>query len=141
MNQYKLKKSSFVTVLISILLVLSVLRFFSTIFMLTYEKMRSSLVIALLIIYGISSLVCIVLLIRMRRSQLLFNDNGIVYTPPFGAVRNLSYNDLQKLSIGGRSYVLYTIDGKKLVTFDDFRTENASEIVAFLKLKGVKTEI
>ena len=141
MNQYKLKKSSFVTVLISILLVLSVLRFFSTIFMLTYEEMRSSLVIAFLITYGIVSLACIVLLIRMHRSRLLFNDNRIIYTPPFGAVRNLSYNDLQKLSIGGRSYVLYTIDGKKLVTFDDFRTENASEIVAFLKLKGVKTEI
>lgn len=103
MNQYKLKKSSFVTVLISILLVLSVLRFFSTIFMLTYEEMRSSLVIAFLITYGIVSLACIVLLIRMHRSRLLFNDNGIIYTPPFGAVRNLSYNDLQKLSIGGRS--------------------------------------
>ena len=69
------------------------------------------------------------------------NDSGIVYAPAFGAVRNLAYNDLQKLSMGGRSYILYTMDGKKLVTFNDFRTDNASEIVAFLKSKGVKAEI
>ena len=43
--------------------------------------------------------------------------------------------------MGGRSYILYTMDGKKLVTFNDFRTDNASEIVAFLKSKGVKAEI
>ena len=77
----------------------------------------------------------------MRHSQLSLNEDGLVYTSLLGATRNLSYKDLQKLSMGGRSYILYTIDGKKLITFDDFRTDNASEIVAFLKSKGVRTEI
>ena len=95
----------------------------------------------MLVVYGIAAVVFLILLLRMRRSHLIFSDNGIVYTPAFGDVRNLSYSDLQKLSMGGRSYILYTLDGKKLVTFDDFRTDNASEIVAFLKSKGVRAEI
>ena len=97
--------------------------------------------VILLVVYGIAAVVFLILLLRIRRSHLIFSENGIVYTPPFGDVKNLAYSDLQKLSMGGRSYILYTLDGKKLVTFDDFRTDNASEIVAFLKSKGIKAEI
>lgn len=141
MNQYKLKKNSPLAGIVAALLTLIVIRFILAIVMLTYEETQRLSVIVLLTAYGIAAVVLIFLLIRMRRSHLLLNDNGIIYTPPFGAVRNLSYRDLQKLSMGGRSYILYTLDGKKLVTFDDFRTDNASEIVAFLKAKGVKAEL
>lgn len=141
MNRYRLKKRSPLTNLIAILLVLAIIRFISTILLMSYSETQMAAVIIMLVAYGIAAVVFLLLLLRMRRSHLIFSDNGIVYTPAFGAVRNLSYSDLQKLSMGGRSYILYTMDGKKLVTFDDFRTDNASEIVAFLKSKGVKAQI
>lgn len=141
MNRYRLKKRSPLTSLVAILLALAVIRFVSTILLMSYSETQMAVVIIMLVVYGIAAVVFLILLLRMRRSHLIFSDNGIVYTPAFGAVRNLSYGDLQKLSMGGRSYILYTMDGKKLVTFDDFRTDNASEIVAFLKSKGVKAQI
>ncbi len=141
MNRYKLKKRSPLTALISILMALAIIRFISTILLMSYSESQMAAVIIMLVVYGIAAVVFLILLLRMRRSHLIFSDNGIVYTPAFGDVRNLSYSDLQKLSMGGRSYILYTLDGKKLVTFDDFRTDNASEIVAFLKSKGVRAEI
>lgn len=141
MNRYKLKKRSPLTALISILMALAIIRFISTILLMSYSESQMAAVIIMLVVYGIAAVVFLILLLRMRRSHLIFSDNGIVYTPAFGAVRNLSYSDLQKLSMGGRSYILYTLDGKKLVTFDDFRTDNACEIVAFLKSKGVRAEI
>lgn len=141
MNQYRLKKTSPLTGLIAVLLALSILRFISTILIISHSEMPTAVVITMLVAYGIATVVFLILLLRLHRSHLIFNDSGIVYAPAFGAVRNLAYNDLQKLSMGGRSYILYTMDGKKLVTFNDFRTDNASEIVAFLKSKGVKAEI
>lgn len=141
MNRYKLKKRSPLTTLISILTVLAIIRFISAILLMSYSESQMATAAIILAVYGIAAVVLLILLLRMRRSHVIIGDSGIVYTPAFGAVRNLSFSDLQKLSMGGRSYVLYTLDGKKLVTFDDFRTDNASEIVAFLKSKGVRTEI
>lgn len=141
MNQYKLKKSSPLTGILAALLALAVIRFLFVVLTISSREIPVGMTVILLAAYGIASVVFLILLLRMRRSHLIFSENGIVYTPPFGAVKNLVYSDLQKLSMGGRSYILYTLDGKKLVTFDDFRTDNASEIVAFLKSKGVKTEI
>jgi len=141
MNRYKLKKRSPLTTLISILTVLDIIRFISAILSMSYSESQMATSAVILAVYGIAAVVLLILLLRMRRSHVIISDSGIVYTPAFGAVRNLSFSDLQKLSMGGRSYVLYTLDGKKLVTFDDFRTDNASEIVSFLKSKGVRTEI
>lgn len=141
MNRYKLKKRSPLTTLISILTVLAIIRFISAILSMSYSESQMATSAVILAVYGIAAVVLLILLLRMRRSHVIISDSGIVYTPAFGAVRNLSFSDLQKLSMGGRSYVLYTLDGKKLVTFDDFRTDNASEIVSFLKSKGVRTEI
>lgn len=141
MNRYKLKKRSPLTTLISILTALAIIRFISAILLMSYSESQMATAAIILAVYGIAAVVLLILLLRMRRSHVIIGDSGIVYTPAFGAVRNLSFSDLQKLSMGGRSYVLYTLDGKKLVTFDDFRTDNASEIVAFLKSKGVRTEI
>ena len=136
MNQYKLKKSSPLTGILAALLALAVIRLIGS-----SREIPVGMTVILLVVYGIAAVVFLILLLRIRRSHLIFSENGIVYTPPFGDVKNLAYSDLQKLSMGGRSYILYTLDGKKLVTFDDFRTDNASEIVAFLKSKGIKAEI
>ena len=141
MNRFKLKKRSAVTTLIAIILVLAAIRFITMIMLLSYDEVFMPGIIIVLAFYGITALVCAILLFRMRHSQLVLNEDGLVYTSLLGATRNLSYHDLQKLSMGGRSYILYTVDGRKLITFDDFRTDNASEIVAFLKSKGVRTEI
>ena len=67
--------------------------------------------------------------------------NAVFIFGLFGAPKLLSYHDLQKVSIGGKMYIIYTRNGKKLVTFSDFHMENAREVVAFLKAKGVRTEI
>ena len=141
MNQYKLKKSSPLTGILAALLALAVIRFLFVVLTISSREIPVGMTVILLVVYGIAAVVFLILLLRIRRSHLIFSENGIVYTPHFGDVKNLAYSDMQKLSMGGRSYILYTLDGKKLVTFDDFRTDNASEIVAFLKSKGIKAEI
>lgn len=85
-------------------------------------------------------LVSVLLLYKTNRSGLVLDDSGLVYTPFFGARRSLSYGDLAKISTGGKSYCLYTTDGKRLIQFDDTYTKDASQIVAFLKEKGVRSE-
>lgn len=81
------------------------------------------------------------LVFKMHRCNLTLHENDLVYTPLFGAPRTMTYNDLQKVCTGGRSYSIHTADGKVLIRFDDAYTSNASEIVAFLKSKGVKAEL
>lgn len=78
---------------------------------------------------------------KMHRCCLTLHENDLVYTPLLGAPRNMSYKDLQKISIGGKSYCIYKADGKVLIRFDDAFTSDASDIVAFLKSKGVPTEL
>lgn len=100
--------------------------------------------LGLVIFYGIvlaGSVFLLIRLVRTRRHKLTLQTNDCVYMPLFGAPRNLSYHDLDRIDMGGKTYILYTKDGKKLVTFDDFHMENAHEIIAFLKEKGVRTQI
>ncbi|MCI9142806.1 MAG: hypothetical protein HFH87_09315 [Lachnospiraceae bacterium] len=140
MNSYKIKKTSGVTVLFTLLLALSGFRLlFICIMLATEELPRMTLIMAVvyIIIFGIS----LFMVIKARRCSLTLNEDGLVYIPPLGAPKVFSYSDLQKVSMGGRSYIIYTRDSKKLVTFDDFRTENASQIIAFLKAKGVPAEL
>ena len=140
MNTYKIKKTSGMTVIFTLLLVLSGIRLLFTFIMLATEELpRITLFLA--VFYIILFVISLFMVIKGRRCSLVLNDNGLLYTPPLGAVKNLTYQDIQKVSMGGRSYIIYTTDGKKLITFDDFRTENASKIIAFLKTKGVHTEI
>lgn len=82
-----------------------------------------------------------ILAFKMSRCSLTLNEDGLVFTPLFGAVRHLTYGDIQKISIGGKTYKIYTADGKTLIRFDDTYNSNASEIVTFLKSKGVKAEL
>lgn len=82
-----------------------------------------------------------ILAFKMNRCNLVLNETGLVFTPLFGAARNLTYGDIQKISIGGKTYSIYTTDGKTLIRFDDDYNSNASEIVTFLKSKGVKAEL
>ena len=121
---YKLKKSSPLTGILAALLALAVIRFLFVVLTISSREIPVGMTVILLVVYGIAAVVFLILLLRIRRSHLIFSENGIVYTPPFGDVKNLAYSDLQKLSMGGRSYILYTLDGKKLVTFDDFRIEH-----------------
>ena len=139
MNSYKIRNNSTAKTITSALLTLMILRILFSLLMVAREG--SVYAITSAVIYGLLCLVCIILLIMFRRSEVVFRGSDILYTPPFGSARTLSYRDLQKVSMGGRSYIVYTNDGKKLITFDDFRTENASAIVAFLKSRGVRTEI
>ena len=100
--------------------------------------------LVLVILYGIVLLGSIFLLLRLvrtRKHKLTLQANDCVYMPLFGTPRNLSYSDLDRIDMGGKTYILYGKDGKKLGTFDDFHMENAHEIIAFLKQKGVRPQI
>ena len=93
------------------------------------------------VVYGVIAAVCIILWAVTKRCGLTLNKDGLVYKPIFGASRNLAYSDLQKVCIGGKTYIIYTANGEKLISFDDSSTEDAGKIIAFLKGKGVKTEL
>ena len=137
------KKRSPLIGLVAIVLVLDIIRLASCIIMVT-QGQDYAIFLPLKILIGVYAVVvvaCIVLLIRMNRSQLAFMNNSMIYTPLFGKKKEMSYSEIQKIYIGGKNYVLYNSEGKKFFTFDDFRTEKASQIVAFLKAKGVRTEM
>lgn len=77
----------------------------------------------------------------LRRWEIVLGEKSLIYTPMFGAPKDIPYSGLQKINTGGDGYILYTLDGKRLLTLYDFRVENASQAVTFLKNKGVKSEI
>lgn len=137
------QKGSNLTALLACIMVLAAVRFTSALVWAAQEE-TAAYTMLLLAVYGIILLGSVFLLIRLvktRKHKLTLHENGMTYMPLFGAPKALSYRDLQKVSIGGKMYIIYTNDGKKLVTFNDFHMENAREVVAFLKAKGVKTEI
>lgn len=126
-----------------LVLVLTAFRFAVTLFTLMEMEAPGSMLI-LMVLYGIlllGSIFLMIRLIRTRKHKLTLHANDCVYMPLFGAPKNLSYRDLDRIDMGGKTYVIYTKDEKKLVTFDDFHTENAREIISFLKQKGVRTQI
>ena len=143
MNSYKIRQTSLLGTIFIFLLILSGLRILFVALMLFMggTEELSFLTVIMAPVYVIVFIVSIFMVIRTRRSDLVLNSDGLVYTPPLGAAKLLFYSDLQKVSMGGRSYIIYTRDGKKLITFDDFRTQNASGIIAFLKSKGVPMEM
>ena len=143
MNSYKIRQTSLLGTIFIFLLILSGLRILFVALMLFMggTEELSFLTVIMAPVYVVVFIVSIFMVIRTRRSDLVLNDDGLVYTPPLGATKLLFYSDLQKVSMGGRSYIIYTRDGKKLITFDDFRTQNASGIIAFLKSKGVPMEM
>lgn len=140
MNTIIVKKKSPLTGLVILVLVLDIIRLIAIIAM-AFQGITSTLIWVFTGLYAVLLIVCILLLIRMTKSQLAFQGGGMIYTPLLGQKREMSYSDIQKIYIGGRKYVMYNSEGKKFFTFDDFRTEKASEIVAFLKSKGVRTEM
>ena len=143
MNSYKIRQTSLLVTIFIFLLILSGLRILFVALMLFMggTEELSFLTVIMAPVYVVVFIVSIFMVIRTRRSDLVLNDDGLVYTPPLGATKLLFYSDLQKVSMGGRSYIIYTRDGKKLITFDDFRTQDASGIIAFLKSKGVPMEM
>ncbi|MCI8799719.1 hypothetical protein NSB25_05280 [Acetatifactor muris] len=143
MNSYKIRQTSLLGTIFIFLLILSGLRILFVALMLFMggTEELSFLTVIMAPVYVVVFIVSIFMVIRTRRSDLVLNDDGLVYTPPLGATKLLFYSDLEKVSMGGRSYIIYTRDGKKLITFDDFRTQNASGIIAFLKSKGVPMEM
>ena len=137
------QKGSNLTLLLAIIMLLAGSRFFSPLFMTSQEEAVAYLPL-LLVLYGtllFGSLFLLIRLVKTRKHKLILHENSMTYMPLFGAPKLLSYHDLQKVSIGGKMYIIYTRNGKKLVTFSDFHMENAREVVAFLKAKGVRTEI
>ena len=75
MNRFKLKKRSTATTLVTLVLVLAAIRFITSIMLLSYDEVLMPSVIVMLVIYGIVVLVCIILLLRMRHSQLSLNED------------------------------------------------------------------
>ncbi|MCI9338618.1 MAG: hypothetical protein HFH93_13985 [Lachnospiraceae bacterium] len=136
------KDNTLVTIVLLILLI-TAFRFAVTFCSLT-DLDAAGYMLALMVVYGVILLggaFMLIRLLRTRKRKLTLHGSDCVYMPLLGAPRRLTYGDLDRVDMGGKTYVIYGRDGKKLVTFDDFHTENAHEIIDFLKQKGVKTQI
>ena len=143
MYTIKSQKDDALLSIIVLVLIASAARLASALYLMTGMESPDS-ARGLVVVYGsvlLAGISLLIRLIRTRRHKLALHAGHCVYMPLFGAPRNLSYSDLDRLDMGGRTYILYAKDGKKLVTFDDFHMENAHEIISFLKQKGVRTQI
>lgn len=143
MYTIKSQKESNFTALTAVVMVLAAFRFLGSILTIT-QLDAPAYTLVLIVFYGILLLGSLFLLIRLVKTgkrKLTLHENAMTYMPLFGAPKNLSYHDIDRINIGGKTYVIYDREGKKLVTFDDFHMENANEIIAFLKKKGVRTQM
>lgn len=140
MKTYKIEKSARLSMPVFCIGMLSGIMFISALLPIS---MKTFLEPAWLdtVLYGTVTVICIIIWAVTKHSGLTLNEDNLIYKPFPGISRTLAYSDLQKICIGGKTYTLYAADGKKLISFNDNSTEDASKIIAFLKSKGVKTEL
>ena len=86
-------------------------------------------------------LIIVVVLHLMARRKLLFDKNGISYTPMLGATKNISYHEIGKVDIGtSRSYTIYLKDGTKFASFLG-DADHARDALNRMTEKGVQMKL
>lgn len=86
-------------------------------------------------------LIIVIILHLMARRKLLFDQNGITYTPMLGATKNISYHEIGKVDIGtSRSYTIYLKDGTKFASFLG-DADHARDALNRMTEKGVQTQL
>ncbi len=97
MNSYKIRQTSLLGTIFIFLLILSGLRILFVALMLFMggTEELSFLTVIMAPVYVVVFIVSIFMVIRTRRSDLVLNSDGLVYTPPLGAAKLLFYSDLQ----------------------------------------------
>lgn len=90
--------------------------------------------------FGLVTLAFLLMVIAVRRHQLLLYEDFFIYTPYFVRPKTYSYSQIYKLSLAKQSYRLYSPQGKCLATFED-NMQNVPLAIDFLRSKGIRIEI
>ena len=86
-------------------------------------------------------LAIIVLIHMMARRKLLFDQNGIIFTPMAGADKKISYREIGKVDIGSsKNYTIYLTDGTNFASFLG-DADNARDALQRMKEMGVKLQL
>lgn len=108
-----------------IILVISVVCtvFFSFCLMLSavsyLEKRDGESLIFCVAFFGGFALCSLMLLIYAVRRKLVFYENVITYTPPFGRIRSFSYSQIGAVVQKYEKFIIYGFDGTKLAVFEN----------------------
>lgn len=73
------------------------------------------------------------------RWKLVFDGEGVTFTPMFGAKKGLTYLEIQRITIG-QGYVIYDSSGRKWVAFGD-DSDGAARAISLMKAKGVRVDL
>ena len=75
----------------------------------------------------------------VTRWKLVFDEEGVTYTPMIGRAKKLSYPEISLITIG-QGYVIYDPAGSKWAAFAD-DSPNALQAIELMKTKGVKVDL
>lgn len=75
----------------------------------------------------------------IARWKLVFDDEGITYTPMIGRAKKITYREITRVTIG-QGYVIYDPSGSKWAAFAD-DSANAAQAINLMKAKGVKVDL
>lgn len=75
----------------------------------------------------------------VTRWKLVFDEEGVTYTPMIGRAKKLAYREISRITIG-QGYVIYDPAGSKWAAFAD-DSANALQAIELMKTKGVKVDL
>ena len=75
----------------------------------------------------------------VTRWKLVFDEEGVTYTPMIGRAKKLAYREISRITIG-QGYVIYDPAGSKWAVFVD-DSPNALQAIELMKTKGVKVDL
>lgn len=75
----------------------------------------------------------------VTRWKLVFDEEGVTYTPMIGRAKKLAYREISRITIG-QGYVIYDPASSKWASFAD-DSPNALQAIDLMKTKGVKVDL
>lgn len=89
--------------------------------------------------FGVFAIFLTAAICSIARWNLVFDGEGVTYTPMIGAAKRLAYREILRVTIG-QGYIIYDSSGSKWAVFADDST-NAMNALNLMKAKGVKVDL
>lgn len=89
--------------------------------------------------FGVFAILLTAAVRSVTRWKLVFDGEGVTYTPMIGAAKRLAYREISRITIG-QGYVIYDPSGSKWAVFAD-DSPNALKAIDLMKANGVKVDL
>ena len=136
MNIIKLKKSRSITVVLYLFVTIFWIVDLALLFISITGESEYLLQALLFVIFAILLTAAVR---SITRWKLVFDEEGVTYTPMIGHAKKLTYREISRITIG-QGYVIYDSAGSKWAVFAD-DSPSALQAIELMKTKGVKVDL